>query len=135
MANKFIVDAHALIWYLEGNSRLGKAAKDVLDDSLSRLVLPVIALAEVIFVVEKGKTLILDAAALINRVQNDVRFEIHSLTFQILQTGLNLTAIPEMHDRLIVATGIYLQNSGETVKILTKDNEIILSAFLPVVWS
>ncbi len=55
MANKFIVDAHALIWYLEGNPRLGKAAKDILDDSLSRLVLPVIALAEVILSLRKAK--------------------------------------------------------------------------------
>jgi len=39
-----------------------------------------------------------------------------------------------MHDRLIVATGIYLQNSGETVEIITKDNEIILAALLPIVW-
>lgn len=57
------------------------------------------------------------------------------LTFEILHDSLSLTAIPEMHDRLIVATGIYLQNLGETVEIITKDNEIILAAFLPVVWS
>jgi len=39
-----------------------------------------------------------------------------------------------MHDRLIVATGIYLQKSGEAVEILTKDNEIILASVLSVVW-
>ena len=39
-----------------------------------------------------------------------------------------------MHDRLIVATGVYLKTLGEEVEILTKDNEIVLSSILPDVW-
>jgi PIN domain nuclease of toxin-antitoxin system len=40
MATKNIVDAHALVWYLEGNPRLGMQAKAVLDDPTSELILP-----------------------------------------------------------------------------------------------
>lgn len=29
---KYIVDTHALIWFLEGNSRMGIAAKQVLEN-------------------------------------------------------------------------------------------------------
>lgn len=29
MASKFVLDAHALIWYLEGSPRLGAKAKHV----------------------------------------------------------------------------------------------------------
>lgn len=39
MATKNIVDAHALVWYLEGNPRLGVNAKAVLDDPVSELIL------------------------------------------------------------------------------------------------
>ncbi len=38
MTTKHIVDAHALLWYLEGNPRLGVNAKAVLDDPQSKLV-------------------------------------------------------------------------------------------------
>jgi PIN domain nuclease of toxin-antitoxin system len=43
---KYIIDTHALIWFLEGNSRLGATAKEILSDSSSELILPAIALAE-----------------------------------------------------------------------------------------
>lgn len=54
MAHKYIVDTHALIWYLEGNTKLSKKARAILDDTQSQLVLPLIALAEAAFVVERG---------------------------------------------------------------------------------
>ena len=135
MATKFIVDTHALIWHLEGNRALGKKAKAIIDEPRSELVLPIIALAEAVFIVEKGRTSITSVGDLLNDVFNDPRIEVYPLTFEILHESLSLTAIPEMHDRLIVATGIYLQNLGETIEILTKDNEIILASLLPVVWS
>ncbi len=37
--------------------------------------------------------------------------------------------------RYIVATGLYLQSLGETAAILTKDNEIIVSKLIRVVWN
>jgi PIN domain nuclease of toxin-antitoxin system len=135
MATKFIVDTHALVWHLEGKQTLGRKAKAVIDSPSSELVLPVIALAEAVFIVEKGRTSIPGVSDLLNDVLNDPRIEIYPLNVEILQESLTLAAIPEMHDRLIVATGIYLQSLGETVKIITKDNEIILASLLPVVWS
>ncbi len=135
MATKFIVDTHALVWHLEGKPALGRKAKAVIDSLHSELVLPIIALAEAVFIVEKGRTSIPGVSDLLNDVLNDPRIEIYPLTFEILQHSLSLTTIPEMHDRLIVATGIYLQHLGETVEIITKDNEIILASFLSVVWS
>jgi hypothetical protein len=39
-----------------------------------------------------------------------------------------------MHDRLIVATGLALQNQGEQVAILTKDVSITAAALWPVIW-
>ena len=134
MATKFILDTHALIWHLEGNRLLGSAAKNIIDDPASELVLPVIAVAEAAFVVEKGRTSIPRVSDLVNDIQADARIEIIPLTEEILSASLTLTAIPEIHDRLIVATGVYLQSQGESVEILTKDNEIILSSLLKVCW-
>jgi PIN domain nuclease of toxin-antitoxin system len=134
MATKYILDTHALIWHLEGNKLLGKNAKAIIDSMTSELVLPVIALAEAAFVVEKGRTSIPQVADLINDVRADPRINIYPLTEAVLTESLTLTAIPEIHDRLIAATGVYLKNQGESVEILTKDNEIILASVLRVTW-
>jgi PIN domain nuclease of toxin-antitoxin system len=134
MATKYILDTHALIWHLEGNKLLGKNAKAVIDSPASELILPVIAFAEALFVVEKGRTAIPVVDDLVNDVQADDRIEIFPLTEDILNESLNLTAIPEIHDRLIVATGVYLKNQGEIVEILTKDNLIVLTSVLKVTW-
>ena len=134
MATKYILDTHALIWHLEGNKLLGAAAKRVIDDPASELVLPIIALAEAVFVVEKGRTAIPSVKDLLNDVKADARIEIHPLNEDIRDESLSLTAVPEIHDRLIVATGVHLQTRGENIKILTKDNEIVLSKILKVTW-
>jgi hypothetical protein len=42
--------------------------------------------------------------------------------------------IPELHDRFIVSTGLYLQDLGDTVEMVTKDTEILAANVLPIVW-
>ncbi|MBK9216828.1 MAG: PIN domain-containing protein [Chloracidobacterium sp.] len=134
MATKYIVDTHALIWHFEGNRLLGASAKAVTTDPKSELILPAIALAEAMFIVERGRCLLTSVRDMLDDVIADARIQIFPLTSGILEESASLTVIPEIHDRLIVATGIYLQNQGESVEILTKDNEIVLSSLLPIVW-
>src|SRR5262245_53620037 len=112
MATKYIVDTHALVWYLESSPRLGAAAKAVLDDPASDLVLPLIALAEAVDIVDKGRTKIPTTSILLNRVLGDARITLQPLTLEILQASLLARAVPEMHDRLIVATALQRRNLG-----------------------
>ena len=134
MATKFIVDTHALIWFLESSPRLGAAAKTILQDPASDLVLPIIAMAEAIDIVDKRRTKISSVMDLLSDIANDTRLEIQTLNQEILQISLQARAVPEMHDRLIVAAGLALQNQGEDVAILTRDVSIVTSALLPVIW-
>lgn len=134
MATKFIVDTHALIWHLEGNSLLGAAAKSITNNPNSELILPTIALAEAIFIVEKGRCSLTSVNELLDDVRADSRINIFPLTSGILEESVSLTVIPEIHDRMIVATGVYLQKLGETVEILTKDHEIARASVLHVTW-
>jgi PIN domain nuclease of toxin-antitoxin system len=134
MATKFIVDTHALVWYLESSPRLGAAAKAVLDNPASELIFPLIALAEAVDIVDKGRTKIPDVPTLLNRVLNDPRLMLQPFNLEILQVSLQARAVPEMHDRLIVATGLALQNQGETIAILTRDVSITTAALLSVIW-
>ncbi len=134
MARKYVVDTHALIWYLEGNPRLGAAAQAVMDDPASEMVLPLIALAEAVYTVDKGRTKIPGVSDLINDVTSDPRIELYPLTFEVLQQSLTAGTVPEMHDRLIVATTLYLQNLGHQVSLLSTDSQIIGSALVSIIW-
>jgi PIN domain nuclease of toxin-antitoxin system len=61
MVTKHVLDTHAIIWFLENHQALGQAAKALLSDPASELVLPVIALAEAVFIVDKGRTSLPDS--------------------------------------------------------------------------
>ncbi len=134
IADDFVVDAHAVVWYLESNPRLGRDAKVALDASSNRFVLPCIALAEAAYVVERGRSRIPSVQSLFGDVQADARFEIYPLTADIVARSFSVTAIPELHDRLIVGTALHLLALGRQVALITRDAEILRSGLVPVVW-
>ena len=136
MAHRYILDTHALIWFLEGNKRLSRPARKVISAANSQMVLPIIALAEAALVIERGRTTISDASRFVARVYADSRIEIYPLTLDVFERSLSPEGlyIPELHDRFIVSTGLHLQDLGDTVQIITKDEKITRSGVLSVVW-
>jgi len=134
MGHKYILDTHALVWYLEGNPRLGPDAKMILDDPHRELILPLIVLNEAVFMVERGHTNVPNVSSLIEAVVADPRVEIYPLNWQVFQQTLTVTAIPEMHDRQIVATAIHLRMLNHNVSILTQDRTITATGLVPIVW-
>lgn len=128
------IDTHALVWYLEGNPRLATNAKVIIDHPDSELVLPLIALAEAAFVVERGHTSIPAVSDLLVSVQADPRIDVYPITWEVFERSLVATIIPELHDRLIVGTALHLQSLGYTVSIVTKDLTITQAGLVPVVW-
>ncbi len=134
MAHKYVLDTYALVWYLEGNPRLGQDAKTAMDDPHSELVLPIIALAEAAYIVERGRTSIPDVQSLLKAVLADPRLEIYALNWEVFQQTLTVTAVPEMHDRQIVATALRLRTLGHTASVLTRDNTIVAVGLVPTTW-
>jgi hypothetical protein len=100
----------------------------------SPLVLPAIALAEAVWIVERGKTSIPSVTALMNAISADPRVTIATLDQAVIQQTIGLSVIHEMHDRQIVATALLLQNQGETVSLLTCDQNITASGLVSVLW-
>ena len=134
MAHRYVLDTHALVWHLEGNPRLGPQAKRVIEDPQSSLVLPIIALAEAAYIVEHGRTAIPTVADLLRSVLADLRISIHPLNWEVFQESLNAAVLPEMHDRLIVGSAVYLRSLGDTVALLTKDASIAASQLVTTLW-
>jgi PIN domain nuclease of toxin-antitoxin system len=134
MADEYIVDAHSLIWFLEGSQRLGMNARTAMRDPGSTLVLPVIALAEACWMVERGRSIIPSVAALLADVDADPRITLVPLDRDILDISLTLTAIGEMHDRQIVATALLRARMGGPVALVTRDVNITSSGLVPIIW-
>lgn len=134
MGNEYALDAHAMVWFIGANPRLGAGARAALQDPGNRLYLPIIALAEACWAVARGKTSIPSVAALLAAVDADSRLVVVPLDRAILDRSLTLSAISEMHDRLIVATALHLAGAASNVPLLTCDRDITSSGLVPVVW-
>ena len=136
MAHKYILDTHALVWFVEGNKRLSESAKAILAATDSQMVLPLIALAEATLIIEKGRTTISDVSKFLTRVYADTRIEIFPLTLDVFKRSLTSEglSIPELHDRFIVSTGLHLQDLGDTIEIVTKDQAITEAGVLSIIW-
>jgi PIN domain nuclease of toxin-antitoxin system len=131
---KYVVDTHALIWFLEGNQRLGTNAKAILSHPDSLLVIPATTLAEAVWIVERGRTSIPSAKDVISAVDADSRVIIYPLDKDVIEITMSLSVINEMHDRQIVATALLLLKKGEIVQLLSCDKNIIESGLVPIVW-
>lgn len=134
MANEFVLDAHARIWFLEINPRLGSNARAAMTDPASVLYLPVIALAEACWAVDRGRTRIPSVASLLADVDADPRLVVVPLDRAILDISFTLTAISEMHDRQIAATALHLAVAPARVPLITCDRNITASGLVRVIW-
>ena len=133
MATNHFVDTHTFLWYLAGSAQLGSAAKAVLQDPTSELLIPATALAEACWIVERGRVA-LTVSDVLAAIDNDPRITVLSLDRSVIERSNGLAAIGEMHDRQIVATALVWQDQGEAVDLLTKDGNITASGVITVVW-
>jgi PIN domain nuclease of toxin-antitoxin system len=131
---QYVIDTHALIWFFEDNPRLSLPVKAVLSDPDSQLILPAIALAEAVWIVDRGKTTIPSATDLLTAVLGDSRIRIYPLDQTVVERTVVLASINEMHDRQIVATGLVLQDQRQAMTLLTCDRNITASQVISILW-
>lgn len=129
-----VADTHALLWYLLGSSRLGQQAQAVLqrvDVGQTVLVIPAVVLAELFMVAEKGR-IALTSAMLIATArawQAASNIRLTHLTPALVVASIDLTAIPDIFDRLIVAEARALG-----VPLITQDAVVVRSQLVPIIW-
>lgn len=132
--SQFVIDTHALIWFLEDNPRLGKEADAVISTPHVNLFVPTIVLSEAAWIIKHGRTRIPSIASLLEDLDADPRIQIINLDRRIVCRAFEIEGIEEMHDRLIVATALELSTPDLTVAILSRDRNITNSGLSPVVW-
>ncbi len=127
----YILDTHTLVWFLEGQGKLGSQALKILRDPHQRLVIPSIVLAEIKYLATRGRVkLTLDEV--IETIENDPRCVIYPLDSYVIQA---MPVILDIHDGIICGTALlYRDVLGETVKILTRDEKIKNASGIETLW-
>jgi PIN domain nuclease of toxin-antitoxin system len=133
MSDVTVVDAHPLLWYFEGNSKLSAEGRRRLSDPLANLIVPTIALAEVCWTIGKSKSIV-TVEDVRDGVTSDARFTIVPLDTDLVFAAAVLPAQLEMHDRMIVATAARAHRRDPSVKLLTADADIQRSGLVPTIW-
>jgi PIN domain nuclease of toxin-antitoxin system len=125
----YIADTHALLWYLADSPRLSAAAKKAFDEAKTgrvTVVVPAIVLAELIWTILKGRINV-DLKRVLATVQK--HYTITPLEPADVLKLPDLSPIPEMHDRMIVAEAL-----RRGASLITRDEVIIKSGLVPVIW-
>jgi len=127
----YIADTHTLLWYFVRPDRLGNHARLALDEVANgnaNLLVPAIVIAELIFTVE-NKPVRANIDKILQGLVSGPNITLLDLTVKTTMRLQTLTAIPEMHDRLIVADAIEHQAT-----LITYDKEITASGLVTIVW-
>lgn len=127
----YVVDTHAIVWFLEGDSRLSKTARDVLNDESVQLVIPTIVLAELAFLYARNR-IIIDLPGVLDHIANAVNCAIYPLDEAVVEY---LPTTLDIHDAIIVATALMFRDMlDQDTAIITKDIEITESELVRSVW-
>ena len=126
----YVFDTHVLIWYFIGSKRLKRKLKERIEEVRNtggRLLVPTIVIAEALAIAEKGKVEF-DFQAMYQLIKDEPEFEIVGFTPEIMEEVMH-TEIPEIHDRIIVATAKFYRAG-----LLTKDKIILESGEVEKLW-
>lgn len=128
---RYVADTHALFWYLSGSPLLSSAARAAFDEAkigTSEVIVPAIAIAELIMLAEKRRIAI-DIDHIMSTLGAFPGFRFTALTPAIAKRIRTLKALRDIHDRLIVAEAL----EADAI-LITFDQLITASRLVPVVW-
>ncbi len=127
----YVTDTHSLIWYLTASPRLGQAAHQAFLEVAhgeAKLIVPAIVVAELVFVVENSHAPV-DIESVLRRLSANPAIEVTSLTPEVALSMRAMTAIPEMHDRLIAC-----EAQARDAKLITRDKKILQAHVVETIW-
>jgi len=127
----YVADTHSLLWYLYDVPRLGSRAETAfLEVSAGRatLLIPAIVLAEIVHTVERRRHDI-DVNQALDRISEADNFRVLPFDLVAARALIDLTDIPEIHDRIIVAAA-----RDFDAPLITRDQTITASGLAEVVW-
>ncbi len=124
----YVVDTHALVWFIGRDQRLSDAARAILLDPNVRIIISVIVLVEIKYLSHKGRfAQTLDEVLQV--IDRDSRCIICPIDLNVVSKApLDL----DIHDSLIIGTA--LVQPEPVTGVLTRDDVITSSGLVPIVW-
>lgn len=130
LADEYVTDTVGLVVYLE-KRKLGATAKQIFDSAelgKTTIYIPGMAFAEVLYLSEK-KRISVNLSDVFGLLQKFPNFKEFPLNSDVIKAADRINDIPELHDRIIAATGKLLN-----LELITTDPKIQQSAFVKTVW-
>lgn len=127
----YLIDAHALIWHFTNDAKLGVNARSILkqiDAGNEQGLVPTIVLAEILYASERGR-IALSLGDVLSELKRRKNYRTVSFTQKILLRVEKIKRVPELHDRLIVATAI-----EHKAAVITRDADIVNSGEVETIW-
>jgi len=131
MMEVYVVDSHALLWFLTRNPKLSPVARQILKQAEIGEVMafvPTIVLAELDNIVRK-KNMEITIEEILDRIEQSDGLAIAAFDLTVFQTMLTLPQNWEIHDRIIAATAVYSE-----AKLITRDRVLRNADELETVW-
>jgi len=132
--SRFVADTHALAWHLTDDLALSAAARDIMreaDRGGHSVLVPGIVLVEMIYLIERKRL----AEALLERLldlltegQGYLLAALNAETARAMHR-VPRSAVPDMPDRIIVATALRLG-----LPLISRDAAIRRAGIVPVIW-
>lgn len=129
----FVLDTHVLVWFMSADPKLSKRAKDICASRDNVLFLPAIAILETCNLIDRGRSSIRRADYLYS-IQHDPRIRIIPIDMQCAIVASQLENLPEIHDRLIVASALVARHMHPDVALVTCDAHIRQTQYIPLIW-
>ena len=133
--SEFVADAHALYWHLLEAPNLSAKARRVLSEADlgdHRIVVPGIALVELVYLIERGRVPPEPLDEIMRRVARRASsYVLATLDVETVRALRRVprSFVPDMPDRIITATALQLG-----LPLITRDEAIRRSGVVPVVW-
>jgi PIN domain nuclease of toxin-antitoxin system len=130
-----VADTHAVIWYLVEPERLSPVALDALEGAIASgepVYISAISLIEICYLIEKRRI----ASDLLQRIQVVFNEPDPSLVVVPIDLAISLAVqnidrdtVPDMPDRIIAATALYLN-----LPLVTRDQKIQAERSVVTIW-
>jgi PIN domain nuclease of toxin-antitoxin system len=127
----YLVDTVALVRYLRGGRKIGARARQILceaDAGEHIIAISAVTLMEILYLSE-SRRIPVDLDAVRQLLKRSINYRIVPIDFDVVTTAVSVDDVPELHDRLLVATAKFLN-----IPILTGDAVIKASHHVQTIW-
>lgn len=133
---ELVTDTHALLWHLYRPANLGSKAREVFEEAdagRARIHIPALVVAEALMIAEKGRIPGVDLERLVphlSAARLSDNYPLSDLRFDTVLASHELTAIPDIFDRLIVTEAMVRK-----LPLVSRDPVIRDSGLVAVIWA